>query len=537
MGSILRWFSNTVVDAVSSTYVNVRNFIFGDPNEVNEVNDRRPPNVVLEIEQVRNRRLLGNAIAHYEIQNHTSTSPTDFLNNARDLVTDFFRDNPNNKFQLTLTFVVIKVDAQGLVVAEEETGRSSKQESVFPATRVDEVYDRMRDKIVESFANFLKNRSGWRLKNVVKLSITKSRLNPLRGSSHIPLPPKIGKRKALINMKNNDDFCFKYAVTRALNPVQKDEHANRVSKVLKEQTKLYNWKGIEFPTPCCEKQFKKFEKNDDLSLLVFGHEGGDIIPLYVPRDRRDTIVRLFFQRSKDGQKSHYCVVKNMSRLVSSQLSNKKSKKYVCDFCLNSFGTEDLLSKHDEYCSKHDAVNTVLPEPGENILKFKNFQNQTMYPIKIVADFESRLETTDVTHGKTKLFQKHTPSAFCFYVVSRVEGFEMDPVTYVKQGDEDVSEVFARKLEETTRQIYEQFKESVPMIFDDTARKLHDSQNECYACGKPFGEKELKKVRDHCHFTGKYRGALHSKCNLRLRRSKTIPVFFHNLIPDTIVISL
>ena len=39
---------------------------------------------------------------------------------------------------------------------------------------------------------------------------------------------------------------------------------------------------------------------------------------------------------------------------------------------------------------------------------------------------------------------------------------------------------------------------------------------------------LGKVCDHCHYTGKYRGALHSKCNLRLKRTRTIPVFFHNL---------
>ena len=67
-----------------------------------------------------------------------------------------------------------------------------------------------------------------------------------------------------------------------------------------------------------------------------------------------------------------------------------------------------------------------------------------------------------------------------------------------------------------------------MIFDDDARKLYNAQTECYACGKPFGKKELRKVRDHCHYTGKFRGALHSKCNLRLRKGNTIPVFFHNL---------
>ena len=218
----------------------------------------------------------------------------------------------------------------------------------------------------------------------------------------------------------------------------------------------------------------------------------------------------------------------MSRLTSSQGRIHHRKIWVCDYCINHFITEDALNKHKLSCSQHDCVHTIFPTPGKNILKFKNFQNQIECPIKIIADFESLLETTDKTHGKTKLFQKHVPSAFCFYVVSRVSGFEMSPVTYVKQGDEDVAEVFTQKLEEATRTIYERFKNNVPMIFDDTAKRLYNAQTECYACGKPFGEKEFKKVRDHCHFTGKYRGALHSKCNLRLRRSKTIPVLFHNL---------
>ena len=81
-----------------------------------------------------------------------------------------------------------------------------------------------------------------------------------------------------------------------------------------------------------------------------------------------------------------------------------------------------------------------------------------------------------------------------------------------------------------RKIYETFKEERPMIFDKAAEELHESQDTCYACGEKFVEKdpEKRKVRDHCHFSGKYRGALHAKCNLRLKKSKTVPVFFHNL---------
>ena len=38
---------------------------------------------------------------------------------------------------------------------------------------------------------------------------------------------------------------------------------------------------------------------------------------------------------------------------------------------------------------------------------------------------------------------------------------------------------------------------------------------------------MQKVRDHCHYTGKYRGAAHSNCNLNYEIPKEIPVVFHN----------
>ena len=108
---------------------------------------------------------------------------------------------------------------------------------------------------------------------------------------------------------------------------------------------------------------------------------------------------------------------------------------------------------------------------------------------------------------------------------------MDPVTYLMQSEDDeVERIFMEKLEEVTKEIYETFKTPVKVIFDEEARKFHESLTECYACGKTFdeGDFNMTKVRDHCHYTGKYRGALHLLCNLRLKRVQTIPVIFHNL---------
>ena len=46
--------------------------------------------------------------------------------------------------------------------------------------------------------------------------------------------------------------------------------------------------------------------------------------------------------------------------------------------------------------------------------------------------------------------------------------------------------------------------------------------------KEKDEDRWKKVRDHCHFSGRYRGAAHNKCNLKFRKPNFLPVFFHNL---------
>ena len=51
--------------------------------------------------------------------------------------------------------------------------------------------------------------------------------------------------------------------------------------------------------------------------------------------------------------------------------------------------------------------------------------------------------------------------------------------------------------------------------------------ECWICKKGFSKND-KKVRDHCHFTGKFRGVAHNDCNLKFKKPKFTPVFFHNL---------
>ena len=62
---------------------------------------------------------------------------------------------------------------------------------------------------------------------------------------------------------------------------------------------------------------------------------------------------------------------------------------------------------------------------------------------------------------------------------------------------------------------------------DEENRSYENQKLCHVCKKLF-KKDDKKMKDHCHFTGKYRGAAHNKCNIKYKITKNILIVFHNL---------
>ena len=88
--------------------------------------------------------------------------------------------------------------------------------------------------------------------------------------------------------------------------------------------------------------------------------------------------------------------------------------------------------------------------------------------------------------------------------------------------------FSKDLREhATKIINYEKKKMIPLT---TEEKIHYNEQEiCYIYKKEFDtiNKKHYKVRDHCHYMGKYRGAAHNICNLRYKIPKKIPVVFHN----------
>ena len=95
-------------------------------------------------------------------------------------------------------------------------------------------------------ATFQSMGSGWRLYSIIKLELHTTRYNPLKGETWIPLPKELANKKAIINMKNEDNKCFLWCVLRALNPREKDPQ--RIDKKVKGKGKgkyfEYGWNRV-----------------------------------------------------------------------------------------------------------------------------------------------------------------------------------------------------------------------------------------------------------------------------------------------------
>ena len=190
-------------------------------------------------------------------------------------------------------------------------------------------------------------------------------------------------------MKNDDNRCFLLCVLRELNP--KDRNSERVDKKLREKENTLDMKGIEYSVSL--KDLDKFEKeNPSISITVPGYERKTVYPLRISEceDRDYKIIILIIE---EGGVKHYCLVKSLSRLLSTQTSNHREKHHFCLRCLNPFWCEESLSRHQEYCNEHEAVKTELPKRG-TMLKYEHFHRSEKVPFVVNADFESYIKPLD-----------------------------------------------------------------------------------------------------------------------------------------------
>ncbi|KAG1665131.1 hypothetical protein GQR58_019518 [Nymphon striatum] len=438
-----------------------------------------------ELEFKESKSALKKFTMQYRIEGKDGYDPTSFLNFVKLKATNLLRNNRGTKVKMILRCNMEKTNIATGDTITDPAAFHSKVEVNLKSTDVNDLYNKKVDNVLESLATFQTRGSNWVFRSIINLDIHTVAYEPLKGNSYIPLPTELEMKKAIINMKNNDDECFK-----------------------------------------CIDRFER--QNASISINVFGYEK-EIYPLRLSKYTRENVINLLL--ISEDEKQHYCLIKNMSRLLSSQTSNHNGSQLFCLRCLNSFNTQKALDSHKEYCDTNEAVKIELPEKGTKLF-FKDFHKSMRVPFVVYADFESFTEQLDTCQQNpdmsyTKKYQKHTPSGFCYYIKCFDDSiYSQDPVIFTqKTANDDVAQMFVDTLEQNIREIYNNFDFSKKMIFTKDDLKAYEKATKCWICE---GQLEGDSVRDHCHFSGKFRGAAHNKCNLRYRKPKFIPVIFHNL---------
>ena len=172
----------------------------------------------------------------------------------------------------------------------------------------------------------------------------------------------------------------------------------------------------------------------------------------------------------------------------------------------------------------------MPHKDNNTIKYNQGEKSIKLPFVIYADLEFLLEKistcqNNLNESSTTKINKHAPSGYSLFMHC---SFNKSKNKLGFYRGKDCMKKFCKDLRmRATKIINYEKKKMIPLTIKE---KIHYNEQEiCYICKKEFDNNDKKhyKVRDHCHYTGKSRGAAHNICNLRYKVRREIPVVFHN----------
>ncbi|VEN62739.1 unnamed protein product [Callosobruchus maculatus] len=404
---------------------------------------------------------------------------------------------------------------------------------------IDREFDAFLAILNEKSKEFAERESGWVLEKILYLEININKYNPLRASSYIPLPKDIANKKAIVNIQNTDVHCFAWAIVAGLY-TPNGRVCDMSSYPHYSKVPFLNFSSTEFPVAL--KAIPQWELENKISINVYGLEpllvDGQwkhhvVGPLHYTTKKQTVHLNLLLIDDSEGNQ-HYCWIKNFSRLLSRQMSANHRVKHFCDGCLQYFDSETALKRHVQENCKLIVVKLPTREPRvdrlgntvpDDILKFENYHKQLKVPFCVYADFEcilSPLDQSEPSNQESFTIKKyqHIPCSFAYLIKAAHDDAASK---FYKYRGENAADEFVNCLQNDMRQLYKKYLKAVtPMSMSQQDVSQYDSATVCYICDKPF-EPLNRKVRDHCHITGKYRGAAHSICNLNHKLPKYIPI--------------
>ena len=233
--------------------------------------------------------------------------PDTFLNRIRRFLIDLLKKESRTGAARSQTTTWIRFRKDRELV---ELAFNSRMMNVYNLSDMDEIVNEMIAHMKEQIENPALLNSRFVFDEVLFTNVDFHQLNLMRGSSYLPLPGWLARKKAIINPKNEDQECFKWAVIAAMRWEEINNNPERISK-LKRFEKDFDWSGI----PVSVKHISKFEFRNQISINLLAIEGKQI---YICRKggNHERIINLMI--ITENSRKLYVAINSLSRLLSSK---------------------------------------------------------------------------------------------------------------------------------------------------------------------------------------------------------------------------
>ena len=412
---------------------------------------------------------------------------------------------------------------------------NGKAKTITKVADIEPELNMSRQEILNVIDKWVSEGSGWVIDRIDSHYLNVTLYKPLNGRSYIKLPAKLGNsRKGLINLKNEDNECFRWCHIRHLNPQMKDPQ--RIKKDDKKKVNELNYDGVEFPVS--QRHYNKVEKQNSIRINVFGYEDGQPFPINISKETFEDQMNLLLI-TKD-EKKHYVLIKDFNSFMYNQ-SKHKERKHFCMNCLQCFSSKEVLYAHRKDCIVINGKQAIkMPNEDENRVEFINHRKQIPVPFVIYADFEAitkKNKKSKVNESKdnsnvsyTKAYQTHVDCGYGYKVVCHYD-WKLSKRSKIYRGKGAEYKFMENMLEEVEyckKMVKRHFNKNLKMTDEDMDD--FNRSNKCHICNEKY-VKGVKPIKDHCRITGNYLGSAHDACCSKLRMNPDkirVPVIFHNL---------
>ncbi len=523
-------FTTKVIDPKTETPIKLQSPKFLRKIDRGYIYDRNENSLI--IPSVKTEEALEKGVTEFDLSIVNESDPDIQLSKLVNRVAELCKRNIKShsiKLNISMDIMMSKVNGDNVPISQVFHIRNQAT-TIHNNGEISGKMRRANARLMQRIDRFTNVGSGWTVDEIQRHFLTITRHRPLSARSYIPLPSWIQNKKATINIKNNDDKCFIYCLARVLDPNPEKRDLERVSKHLKQV--CIDLKLLDIKVPVSMKDIPRIEKNYNISINVYGHDKSSFSVIRSTDKKYDNHIDLLY--TEDNNKNHYVWIKDFNKL-NFGITKYAHKKHFCKHCLQHFTTEKICSEHSERCFEVNGAQAIqMPKEGSTI-EFKNLKNTIACPFVIYADLEAILEPikspTDIPNNNTSYTtktQKHECCSFGYKIVCRDNNKYSKPYKSFR-GKDAISKFFEALLEDEKEILkhMQEFKRPDIKWKNSSQKEEYKKATSCYICKESFTA-ENKKVRDHNHVSGYYRGPACNRCNLELTISNKIPIIFHNL---------